>query len=66
MRWNGKPSRTELGKINLTVDDGIDSVFREAATKKFGFKKGNLQAAIEEAMQDWIEKINKVSRKGEK
>jgi hypothetical protein len=55
-----------LGKIYLTVDDGIDSAFRGAATKKYGFKKGNLLAAIEEAMQDWIEKINKVSKKVEK
>jgi citrate lyase gamma subunit len=47
-------------KINLTIDSDLEKQFREAISKKYGFKKGNMQLAIEEAIREWIHKGQKV------
>lgn len=47
-----------MGKLNLTVEDGVERRFREAAFKKFGYKKGSLQKAVEEALNEWIQRNN--------
>ena len=43
-------------KINLTIDADLDKQFREAISKRYGFKKGNMQLALEEAIREWINK----------
>jgi len=43
-----------LGKINLAIDDGLEKRFREEVFKRLGMKKGNIQQAIEEAIELWI------------
>ena len=43
-------------RINLTIDPKLDREFRDVVSERLGFKKGNLQVAIEEALHDWIEK----------
>ena len=45
-----------MGKVLLTLEDGLEEKFREKATVKFGFKKGNLSQAAEEAFKDWLAK----------
>lgn len=42
-------------KINVTISKELDEEFREVVSKTLGFKKGNLQVAIEEALEMWIE-----------
>ena len=41
-------------KINITISEELDKRFRETVAKTLGFKKGNLQIAIEEALEMWI------------
>jgi hypothetical protein len=43
-----------MGKITLTLDDDIERRFREEIFKRMGMKKGNMQQAIEEAIERWI------------
>lgn len=45
-----------MGKLNLTIEDGTEGKFREAAFKKFGYRKGSLQKAVEEALNEWIQR----------
>jgi len=45
-----------MGKINITISDKLEKEFRETISKRYGYKKGNLQLAIEEAIKDWIQK----------
>jgi hypothetical protein len=53
-----KKKETKTVKINLTINADLEKEFREAISMKYGYKKGNLQLAIEEAVKDWIEKQN--------
>jgi len=43
-----------MGKITLTLRDDIEKRFREEIFKRLGMKKGNIQVAIEEAIELWI------------
>lgn len=43
-----------MGKITLTLQDGLEKRFREEVFKRLGMKKGNIQTAIEEAIEIWI------------
>jgi len=45
-----------MGRINLTLNDDLEKRFRSTVADTIGFKKGNLQVAIEEALEEWIEK----------
>jgi len=45
-----------MGRINLTMNDDLEKRFREAVAGTIGFKKGNLQVAVEEALEEWIRK----------
>ena len=41
-------------KMNITISRELDEKFRNTVAKTLGFKKGNLQVAIEEAIEMWI------------
>jgi len=43
-----------MGKITLTLDDDLEKRFREEIFKRLGMKKGNIQVAIEEAIELWV------------
>lgn len=43
-----------LGKLTLTLKDELEKRFREEVFKRLGMKKGNMQIAIEEAIELWI------------
>jgi len=43
-----------LGKLTLTIQDELEKHFREEVFKRLGMKKGNIQVAIEEAIELWI------------
>ena len=55
-RSGDKTPRSQKVKINLTIDQDLERKFREAISKKYGYKKGNMQLAIEDAIKDWIQK----------
>jgi hypothetical protein len=43
-----------MGRITITLNDNLDKKLRETVAETIGFKKGNLQVAIEEALEQWI------------
>jgi hypothetical protein len=43
-------------RLNITLDEKLEKKFRGAVADTLGFKKGNLQIAIEEALEEWIER----------
>ncbi len=43
-----------MGRITITLNDELDKKLRETVAETIGFKKGNLQVAIEEALDAWI------------
>lgn len=45
-----------MGKVTLVLNDELEQKFRKAIFESKGMKKGNIQAAIEEAVEFWIEK----------
>ena len=45
-----------MGKVTLVLDDKLEERFRDAIYKSKGMRRGNIQAAIEEAVELWIEK----------
>jgi len=54
-----------MGRINLTLKDDLEKRFRSAVADTIGFKKGNLQVAVEEALEIWIrEKVREKRGKG--
>jgi hypothetical protein len=48
-----------MGRITLTLSDELDSRLRKVVSETLGFKKGNLQIAVEEALEEWIKKHSK-------
>ena len=48
-----------MGKINLTISDGLEKRFREEVFRRLGMKKGNIQIAVEEAIKLWIKNRKK-------
>jgi hypothetical protein len=43
-----------MGKLTLTLNDELEKRFRDEVFKRLGMKKGNIQIAIEEAIEFWI------------
>jgi len=54
-----------MGKMNITLSDELEKKFRETVAQTLGFKKGNLQLAIEEALREWIKEQAKREAKNE-
>ena len=46
----------KMGKIYVVLPDYLEKRFRETVFNRLGMKKGNLTIAIEEAIEDWINK----------
>lgn len=44
-----------MGNMNLDISDEIENKLRKRAAEKFGFKKGNLSKAVEEAINKWAD-----------
>lgn len=48
-----------MARITITLNDTLDKKLRETVADTIGFKKGNLQVAIEEALEQWIKEHKK-------
>lgn len=46
----------KMGKMYVILSDDLEDQFREEVFNRLGMKKGNLTIAIEEAIEDWINK----------
>jgi len=47
-----------MGEIKVKVSDDIERAFRKMAMKRYGYQKGALSEAAEEAIWIWIKKSN--------
>ena len=45
-----------VGKMNLTISDELEEKFRMTIAQTLGFKRGNIQIAVEDAIENWIMK----------
>ena len=45
-----------MGRIDVILPDALEKEFRNKVFKKFGMKRGNITAAIQEAIKLWIDK----------
>ena len=49
--------------LKVELDKELEHKFREAAMRKYGYKKGSLQEATKEALSDWVmQKSNKLPK----
>ena len=45
-----------MGRIYIVLSDAVERRLRMAVVVRLGGKKGNLSAAIETAVKDWLQK----------
>ena len=45
-----------MGEVRGVVTKDAETEFRRLAMKKFGYRRGSLSRALEEALRAWIEK----------
>jgi len=50
-------------KLTVIIPEKLDGRFREAVFKAKGMHKGNLQEAVHEALEMWIEKKSREEKK---
>ena len=43
-----------MARIDLSIDDKLDTQFRDMVYKTMGMKRGNLRIALEEAIKIWL------------
>ena len=48
-----------MGRLLVVIDDEVEKAFRNMVAKIYGFKKGALSKAVEEAIRLWLEKHSK-------
>jgi len=58
-----------MGRIDAVIPDDLESRFRIEIIKRIGGKKGDLQRAVEEAIELWIKnpvvrELEKVAKEG--
>jgi hypothetical protein len=44
-----------MGDIRGAIKDDVEDEFRRLAMRKFGYRRGSLSHALEEALSEWIE-----------
>jgi len=42
-----------MGEMKVNIGDNIEEMFRRAAMRRFGYRKGVFSMAAEEAMSNW-------------
>ena len=47
-----------IKKLTVMLNDELDERFREAVFKKKGLRRGNLTAAVQEALEKWVEETD--------
>ena len=45
-----------MGRIDVILPDNLEEQFRKKVFEKYGMKRGNITVAIQEAIENWIEK----------
>ena len=63
MYLSGSPDIFNMARLDLSIDDKLDTQFRDMVYKTMGMKRGNLRIALEEAIKIWLSS-KKGSRRG--
>jgi hypothetical protein len=50
---------TDMGKMNIVLEDELEKQFRKTVFERKGMKKGNISIALEEAIKCWIKQPTK-------
>lgn len=50
----GMSKKSKTVRINLTISEELEKRFREEVFNRYGLRKGDIQRAIEEAIELWI------------
>ncbi len=45
-----------MGRIDVILPDDLEEKFRKKVFEKYGMKRGNITSAIQEAIEEWINK----------
>jgi len=48
-----------MRRMDITLPNDLEQRFRQEVFKRYGMKKGNITLAIQEAIEQWIEKGDK-------
>jgi len=48
-----------VGRLDIYLRDDVERKFREVVMKLYGGRKGALSIAAEQAILDWIEKVER-------
>ncbi|MGB6530233.1 MAG: hypothetical protein WBF33_19190 [Candidatus Nitrosopolaris sp.] len=54
MYLSGDLDIINMARIDLSIDDKLDTQFRDMVYKTMGMKRGNLRIALEEAIKIWL------------
>ena len=46
-----------MGRLDVILPDELDKKFRETVRKLYGNRRGALSIAVEQAIKDWIKKV---------
>lgn len=57
-------SVNQTGKMNIVLGDNLEERFRRTVFESKGMRKGNISAALEEAVEAWIQQQVKLARRG--
>jgi len=49
-----KKQKTGTTRLNLTVSEELEKKFRDEVYRRYGLRKGDIQRAIEDAIELWI------------
>ena len=54
MYLSGDLDNINMARLDLSIDDKLDTQFRDMIYKTMGMKRGNLRIALEEAIKIWL------------
>ncbi len=49
-----------MATMHIAIEDDVEERFRKEIGKRMGAKKGNIKIALEEAINQWIERKGKL------
>lgn len=46
-----------MGQLKVIIPDYIEQAFRRAAMRRFGYQRGSMSTAAQEAMHQWVNNL---------
>jgi len=51
-----------MGEMKIIIEDEIEQSFRHSAMKEFGFTRGSISNAAEQAIKEWVERHERIQK----